>query len=175
MTPLCPLLLDACSVFELHRRGAWDLLVLTRRIIVPSIVARDEAFWTERESKTLIIDLPSLIADHTIDEVEVDLSVMAEVLSQFDNVFRESLHDGEIEALAYLLTIEDAMDFSTADAGAIYAAVMLGLGHRLVSLETVLRLVGLGRSLDSKFCDDYLARNRTIGSRKFITREGFRK
>lgn len=175
MTPPCRLLLDACSIFELHRRGAWDLLVRDRRIVVPSIVARDEAFWTERESKTLIIDLPSMIAAGTIDEIDVDLSIMEKVVAQFDHVFREGLHDGEIEALAHLSVTEDAIDYCTADTGAIHAAVMLAVGDRLVSLESVLRAAGLQRSLGIEFCDEHMRRHREIGAQKLITREGFRK
>jgi hypothetical protein len=175
MTPPCPLLLDACTVFELSRRGAWDLLIRARRIVVPSIVARDEAFWTERDSKILIIDLPALIAAGAIDEVDVDLSGMQKVVGQFDAVFREGLHDGEIEALAYLSAVTTPVEYCTADAAAIHAAVMLGLGEHLVSLESVLRTVGLQRSLGVEFRDEHLRRHREIGAQKLIRREGFRR
>jgi hypothetical protein len=138
-------------------------------------VAHDEAFWTEAESGIVIIDLPAVIAAGRIQEISADLALMEKAVAQFDPVFREGLHDGEIEALAYLSGTEVEMDYCTADGGAIYAAVMLGLGERLVSLESVLRTAGLQRQLAVEFCEEHLRRHREIGSRKRITGEGFRR
>ncbi len=170
------MLLDTTAVLELHRRDAWSALLQRRTIIVPSIVAHEESFYYERESQTIIIDLPSLIARGKMQELEATPSEMRTVASEFDRVFVEGLHPGELEALAILKKDpDDSLTFCTADKVAIYALVLLNLEERLVSLEAVLREVGLGRPLSAEFMDVYLQRHRQIGALKRITGDGLRK
>lgn len=175
-TPPCRLLLDTTAVLELHRRDAWLVLLQRRTIVVPSIVAHEESFYYERASQTIIIDLPSMIGRGEIQELEATPSEMRTAASAFDRVFVEGLHPGELEAIAILKKVaDDSLRFCTADKVAIYALVLLNLEERLVSLEAVLREVGLSRPLSPEFMDAYLQRHREIGVVKRITGDGRRK
>jgi hypothetical protein len=101
---------------------------------------------------------------------------MRTVAAEFDRVFVEGLHPGELEAIAILKKNPDeSLRFCTADKVAIYALVLLNLEERLVSLEAVLREVGLGRALAPEFMDAYLQRHREIGAVKRFTGDGLRK
>jgi hypothetical protein len=175
-TPPCRLLLDTGAVLELHRRDVWSALVQRRTIILPSIVAHEESFYYERSSQTIVIDLASQISEGKIQELGATPSEMGSVASKFDRVFVEGLHPGELEALAILARDPDhSLRFCTADKIAIYALVLINLEERLVSLEAVLREVGLGRPLSPEFMDTYLQRHREIGVVKRITGDGLQK
>ena len=175
-TPPCRLLLDTTAVLELHRRDAWSALIQRRTIVVPSIVAYNESFYYERASQTIIIDLPLLIAGGKIQELEATPSEMRSVAAEFDRVFVEGLHPGELEALAILRKdLDDSLRFCTADKVAIYAIVLLNLEERIVSLEAVLREVGLSRPLSPEFMDAHLLRHRETGAVKRITGDGLRR
>ncbi|UCG43326.1 MAG: hypothetical protein JSU73_01535, partial [candidate division WOR-3 bacterium] len=63
------------------------------------------------------------------------------------------LDQGEIESLAVMLRPGQEVRFCTADKGAIRAAVMLGLVERAVSLEELLKQVGLSRDFSGR--DDW--------------------
>ena len=170
------MLLDTNAVLELHRRDAWSALLPRRPIVVPSIVAHEESFYYERASQTIIIDLPSLIAKGEIQELEATPFEMRTVASEFDRVFVEGLHPGEPEAVAILKkNPDDPLRFCTSDKVAIYALVLLNLEEHLVSLEALLREVGLGRPLSPEFMESYLQRHGEIGAVKRISGDGLRR
>jgi len=91
-TKLKSLLPDAMTVIHLHEIDLWDGLCSRTEIIVPS---------TSTEWR-INIDLPAQIQAGKITEVAASLADIQDFLAQLDSVTRESLHDGEIEALAFL-------------------------------------------------------------------------
>lgn len=143
---------------------------------MPSIVAHEESFYFEQSSQTIVIDLPALIAEGKIQEMEATPSEMALVASRFDRAFVGGLHAGELEALAILgKDADESLKFCTADKLAIYATVLLSLEERLASLQVLLREVGLDRPLSHEFTESYLKHHREIGAEKRIRGEGLRK
>jgi hypothetical protein len=80
-----------------------------------------------------------------------------DVQARFASWFLDLVHPGELESLAVLLSPElSECEFCTADATAIRAAALLGLGERCVCLKELLDGIGLGRDLGKQFRPEFL-------------------
>lgn len=77
---------------------------------------------------------------------EVSLRDIARFQDRFDTVYAGALDPGESEALAYLAQSSEPFSISSGDAIVYRDLGRLGLGDQGLSLEEVLREVGLGRS-----------------------------
>jgi len=174
--PKC-LLLDANIVIEAFKLGAWDQLIERISIAVPSIVVKNEALFYSKKDRGIPepINLPDLIIQGKIVEIEADSSDLLTLDLNFDLVFQEGLDPGEKEALALMWCGKaDEYFLCTADANAIQALAILGLSESGISFERALLSVGLERKLSSWFRDDFFIRNIRIGQKKKIQGEGIR-
>ncbi|HQU34558.1 MAG TPA: hypothetical protein PLB88_09600 [Thermoanaerobaculaceae bacterium] len=138
-------LLDAGPVIGLHELGLWHELLERAQVIVPAIVAYKEVvFWDDGGGVGRPIDLRRDEATGRLHICCADAAAVAAVLDRFDPVMRERIDAGEAEAIALLSSWEgERPEFCTADGAAVRAACLLALADRIVSLEAVLRRVGL--------------------------------
>lgn len=138
-------LLDAGPVIGLHELGLWHELLERAQVIVPAVVADKEVvFWDDGGGVGRPIDLRGDEAAGRLQICCADAATVASVLGHFDSVMRERIDPGEAEAIALLHCWEgDLPEFCTADGAAVRAACLLALADRIVSLEAVLRRVGL--------------------------------
>jgi hypothetical protein len=140
-------LLDAGPVIGLHELGLWGALLDRAEVIVPAIVADREAhFWDDGEGARRAIGLRADEAARRVRIIGADAAAVAQTLSRFDLVMRQRIDAGEAEAITLLCHCEDETpQFCTADRAAVRAACLLGFGDRVISLEAILRRVGLDR------------------------------
>lgn len=173
------LLLDAGAVMVAMQFGVWDPLCAFYEILVPSTVVHEEAqFYRDRASGNRVeIDLVAEMGRTKIREVEATPGELRSLRERFDPSFREGLHEGESEALCYLLANpEDEIGFVTGDGPAWKALAMLDLAHRACCLETALQRCGrtvnqLPRAHTKGFQDAQIE----DGSRRRVTGEGLAK
>lgn len=169
-------LLDADVVIEVHALGIWQTLIEHSKVLLPSIVVHDEALFFRRDIGSIPegINLPILVQAGKVIEVAATIEEIVALRALFDRVFIETLHDGEIEALA-LLKAGKAPEslFCTGDAHAIQALAMAGMPERGISLQTLLRSIGrLGRRLRKQFTEGFFKQNLRVGQVNRITGQG---
>jgi hypothetical protein len=143
-------------VIGLHELGLWHELLRRAQVIVPSIVAEQEAvFWDDRCGDRRPIDLPGDRAAGRLRIGCADGASIATVLRRFDPVMQQRVDAGEAEALALLEFWDgDKPELCTADGGAVRAACLLGFADRIVALEAILRRVGLtAPALAARYCE----------------------
>jgi hypothetical protein len=170
-------LLDAGPIIELHRLGLWEKVVGRTELMIPSIVAGQEAeFWDSGEGIGKPIDLGQSIASGSIKIVEADAKMLAETLDQFDPSLVASVHSGELEALALINTWQDETlpSFCTGDRLATVALCLMGHSNLAVSLEELLKRAGLQGPLRRQFLRRSLACWVKEGRRRYIAGEGLR-
>lgn len=177
-TKLRYVLLDANIIIEAYVLGIWAKLLNRTKIIVPSIVALDEALFYSREKGGIPkpIDLPRLVDRGKIEQVTAAQSEMMAIHTHFDRVFIEGLHEGELEALA--LVKEDRVRgalLCTGDAVAIQALAMIGHSESGISMARMLLSMGLQRNLDKQFTEEFFQACLAQGKENLITGRGLRK
>ncbi len=129
-------------VIEAHNRNCWDSLCNTYELALPATIIEDELFYFGTEHKTGLT--PSLwIQQKKIIRLDADLKDYDQVRQKFSDNFLRSIHRGELEALAILLSDKHKdFCFSTADAAPIKALGALHLSCRGTSLEELLEGAG---------------------------------
>jgi hypothetical protein len=170
------LLLDANAVIAALEAGIWEPLVAAYDVGLPSIVVHTELihYHDSASGRRIAINADEWVGAGTVREIEMTPGDLHGTLSRFREPFVSQLDPGETEAIAYMLTLdeEDETRFVSADSWAIQAAAMLGLGHRMQSLEEVLEQCGQRRRLPSHHGRDFLRQNLAEGGRRMVTREG---
>jgi hypothetical protein len=150
------LLLDANVVIECYRISAWDTLIDSADVSVPSIVAQDEVRFYRRGKVQESIHLPSLIKKGKIKEVSADLNEMLLLRKKLEKVLAmREIHEGELEALAIVSGREEEYSFVSGDKVAIHALAILDCSDKGDSLEGVLKSIGITKKLNHEFTDSY--------------------
>ncbi len=149
------LLLDANVIFRTHELGVWEDLVDRVDVIIPASVAHDEVLFTEQGDTIRALDMSDLEREGKVSIVEASADDLALTISKFDRLMAEGLDDGEREALALIDNgIVEGAYFCTTDGPAIVALAMLGYSELGISLEKLLRDIGLQKSNLKWACTD---------------------
>jgi len=171
-------LLDANIVIEAYKLGVWDSLVKRVDVIVPSIVAHDEALFYSRKEGAIpeAINLPKLISKGKVQVATATQLEMASMHAYFDRAFIQGIDAGELEALTLVKEdkVQDAF-FCTGDAAGIKALAMIGHSESGISMERLLLQLGLKKPLDKQFTDKFFKECLEQGKENLITRIGLRK
>lgn len=172
--PTC-VLLDANIVIKAHQLEIWLALIEKIKVMVPSIVVHDEALFSSRATGDIPknINLLQLTQNGKITKLTATAEELAKLQAMFDPVFGPELHAGEVEALA-LLQEDKAQGayFCTSDRCAIQALAMIGMSGQGISMETLLRSVGLQKPLPGQYREDFFKKNLKQGQQNRITGEG---
>ena len=172
---LC-VLLDANIIIEAHACGAWASLLERVILIVPSTVLAEATHYVERETGMRTeIHLDRTTQQGQIREVSATAEQLATLLDRFDPVFSQRMDPGEAEALALLLAgeLSDCF-FCSSDGPAIRALNLLSMPERGISLEMLLRKVGLERRLARPFDERFFREMQARGAQEFVRGEGLR-
>lgn len=170
-------LLDANVIIEAHARGVWALLMERVTLVVPSTVLAEATHYFEPDTGMRVeIHLEPSVQQGHIREVSASPEQLARLLDHFDPVFVQRMDPGETEALTWLLAeeLEDCL-FCSSDGPAIRALNLLSMPDRGISLETLLRRVGLERRLARPFDERFYQEMRARGAEEFVRGEGLRR
>ena len=139
MPPRPPVLVDTNVIIEAVRTGCWA--AITGQLTIETVEAcRAEALaGSESDIRGYVpvreADLGKMKAVHQVDQVsraELKLAYRA----------ADSLDDGEHDLLAHARGCPEDVRICSPDKAAIRAAVALGLGDQIASLEELIREVG---------------------------------
>lgn len=168
------LLLDAGAVFAALRFDAWDALVTSYEVVVPSTVVRIEAvFYITQPGERIELDLRAEVAQGRIREAEMSAADIGTIKGRFTPEFRERLDEGELEALAYLVSHpEEETRFVSGDGPAIQAVAMLDPDCRVLALAEALERCGWSKPLPHQFGPEFLKRHMSDGSIRRIQGRG---
>ena len=165
--PQC-VLLDAGPVIFLHASGAWLRFCEAYEVVIPEIVAENEAVFHSRDELTGGTSAIRIRDEEKAGRVTVVSATSAEIADAFgmySDDFAAGLHEGEIEAIALLTQHDDlaAHVFCSGDGAAIQAAVMAGLGERCLPLEGLLDSAGLHKDVPRSLSMQFFETHRRAG------------
>jgi len=174
--PRC-VLLDATPILALQATDAWDAFTAAYEVVVPEIVAANEALFHSRDGLTGFSQSIDLAADIESGRISIASATVDDLLrlnELLDGTF--DIHDGEREALALMLCREEYEDiaFCCGDRAAVYVACIIGCGDRCRSLEELLQLVGQSRTLGHSMTEAFMDTHTRQGSEYRITGVGLR-
>jgi hypothetical protein len=165
MPKLRLLILDANVVITLHERGIWAEVIGRCDVHLARTVVREAHFVDDDEGDPLAIDLSTDESNKRITVFDVDVDRVREFERSFDANYAAGLHAGEKESLAHLE--ESAEDYLMCSGDQIVYKILgnLGRGDQGISVEEVLKAIGLSANLGwnstKKFRDRYTAEGQT--------------
>lgn len=175
MSKLNLLILDANEVIHLHEFGIWEKLLAACRILLPRTVVIESDFY-EVEGERRYIELDDDIEAQRVTVFDVPLAEIKAFQEQFDSLYIGGLDPGESEALAYLCASKESLLISSGDAIVYRVLGRLNRSEQGISLEEILKKVGLQRgtlpySCSKAFRDRYTKEGATdalqgVGMRK---------
>lgn len=178
MAKLKLLLFDAGIVIGLHELGVWDKVVKNCEITLTATVAYDEVlYWRDNSGRKKSIEIEGDIKSGRIKCVDVQLSQIEAFRQRFSSNYLDSLDDGEAESLAFMLESTESSEnwcISSSDAIVFKVLGRLALGHQGISLEEVLKQVGLTKKIEWKYCKDFRVHYTTKGEQDSITGMGMK-
>lgn len=142
-------LLDAVVIIYLHELGLWRQVTGAAEVIVPGVVAdREVRYWSKQGQGNgpgrHPIDLRADEASGRITVREADASDLLETQALLPTIVRGGVDLGELEALTLIrLASEPRPAFCTADRLAFHGLCHLGFGELALSVEALLRKLGL--------------------------------
>ena len=149
------LLLDTCVVIELFRLNLWASVLEKCEILLARTGAENEVKYYHGTERDRIIDLSPYTDSGRVAVVDVQPSDLQAFRDQFSLTYLARLDDGEAESLAYLLTSKDLCSICSSDAIVYKVLACLNYEERGLSLESVLKTIGLGRKLADQFTEAF--------------------
>jgi len=162
------LLLDAGPVIGLFELGVhiWELFIEKCNVTITETVESEAIF-----ASNTTIDLNSYRDSGRINIVDVDVSRVKNFLDQLNPAYKDSIHDGEKESLAFLCDSDEEWKICAADGSVFRVMGLLGKRDQSISLEEILGEIGLQQSglhwkYTKKFREKYIGegeKDRTAG------------
>lgn len=159
MSKLKLLILDANVVIHLHEFGIWAHLLAVCDVHLPGTVVGESNFY-EVDGQRHDIDISDDIKEGRVRVFHTELATIKAFRDQFDPIYVGGLDEGETEALAYLFDSNETFLISSGDAIVYRVLGRLNRSDQGLSLEEVLKQVGLQRgslpwSCTKKFREQY--------------------
>jgi len=145
MSRLKLLILDANVVIHLHEFGIWAKLIAVCDVHLPGTVVGEADFY-EAGGERQYIDLSDDIKQGRVQVFDVELAKIKAFRDQFDLRYVDGLDDGETEALAFLCDSKESFLISSGDAIVYRVLGRLNRSDQGISLDEILKQVGLQRS-----------------------------
>jgi hypothetical protein len=174
MPKLKLLILDAGVVIRLHELGIWKQVRDRCDIFLSRIVAEKEVLFQPGDEGEYGEDI-DLLPDINIGKInvfDVAASELKAFRHQFDSLYLGDLDDGEAESLVYLTKQPEKYLISSGDAIVFRVLGNLGRGDQGLSLEEVLKQVGLGRKLDWPYSEAFRTKYTRDGETDMIQGKG---
>jgi hypothetical protein len=134
------LIVDTCTVIELHEIGLWNAVLANFDVTVTETV-QEEARQCTIDGETVLIEL-----GYNVSVVSISASDSAALRARFLPRYIEALHPGETDSLVLLLRTQDHVICSS-DAIVYKVLGCLNEGDRCISLEALLNSAGMGRKM----------------------------
>lgn len=132
------LLVDAVVVIHAHEKNYWERLCNTHRVFLSATVLENELFYFSSDKGKKSLPVQTWLKEGKIIRVEADHSDLDLLVKKLSDDFMAGIHNGELEALALLLSKNHQnLHFSTADRAAVKALGLLNLRTRGISVETI--------------------------------------
>ena len=144
------LLLDAGPIIKLFELNLWDTFIEKCNVTISRIVA-DEAKYASRDFTDVPIDLNTYEEKGAINIIDVELPVVQKFYEKFNQSYQPIIHDGEKETLAFLYNSSDNWLICAADKAVFMVLGFLGRGQCGISLEEILKQVGMLQHLEWQF------------------------
>jgi hypothetical protein len=145
------LVLDANIIILLFQHGLWNEVVERSELILSETVIEEADFFVDSKGVEHRIDLQPDIQAGRVRVVAIMATEVATFRARFDPVYVQKLDDGETESLAYCLREGDPYRLCSSDAIVFKVLSVVDRSEQGVSLEEVLRAIGLARPLSRQF------------------------
>jgi hypothetical protein len=148
------LLLDAGPIIELHRLKLWGRFLECCEVTVARTVAEDEAQFTGEGLDKEHFDFTDDIAQNRIQVVDLDLPVVAAFRKTIPIALAQ-VDPGELVTLAFLVSQDLSWKVCAADNAVFRVLGYLGRGGQGISLEEILKEIGLEQNLKKQFTKNF--------------------
>jgi hypothetical protein len=136
---LTQLLVDAVVVIDAHEKKYWEHLCASYEIFLPSTIIEEELLYFTSDKGRQSFEIAKLISQGKVTRIDAEINHSIELFKKISSDFRSSLHAGELEALAILMSKDfPHLFFTTADRAAIKALGVLSLSRKGLSVEELL-------------------------------------
>lgn len=157
-------ILDANVVIHSHAQKYWDSVTNRYEIYLPATVLNEEAFYFGGPHQEHPILLQKAVEQKSIHMLEASLDDDRHLQSLIIPNFVSRIDPGEREALALLKNPKfKEYYFCTGDALPIRLLSVLGLSDRGVSVEKLLRDIGMTKKLERHFTDAWFQQQLAFG------------
>lgn len=175
MSKLKLLILDANEVIHLHEFGIWSKFISECEVHLPRTVVEESNFY-EKDGERHYIDLGEDVSTGRVAVFDVPLADIKAFRDQFDALYVAGLDPGETEALAHLCKSAQQFVISSGDAIVYKVLGRLNRGEQGISLEEILKKIGLQRgSLPSSCTKSFRDHFTHEGSQDAIQGRGLKK
>ncbi len=138
------ILTDTVVIINAHENGYWESLCNANHIAVPATIIENEAFYFQSDRGKVGMNPSEWVKNGKVTRIEADLEDFQSLQSKLNPDILASLDDGELEAIAILLSKRSKETrFTTADRAAIKALGVLGLSYQGISVEELLKNSGI--------------------------------
>lgn len=169
------LLLDTGPIIKLFELGVWDIFIERCDVTLARTVAEIEAQYACGEKKDIKIDLKAYEQMGKIKIEDVPLKQMSEFINKFPINYKETIHSGEKETLAFFYYSQYNWMICSADAAVYRVLGAMGKAEDGVSLEQILDKIGLSKSnLEWKYTEKFKNHYTKMGSSDFLQGQGFK-
>ncbi len=131
------LLLDTGPIIKLFELGIWDDFIKRCDVTISRTVA-EQAKWASQDLEDIRIGLDTY--EKTID---LERSVVTRFHDKFDPLYKNEIHVGEKETLAFLHNSSEPWIVCSADKAVFRVLGLLGRGEQGISLEELTDKIGL--------------------------------
>jgi hypothetical protein len=149
------LLLDANVVLQLFKLGRWREFIDRCDVWLAATVVQEAEFYTDDTGNSYPINLKLDITDNRVTQFAVAPSELSAFRDSFDPSYLEKLDDGETESLAFLVNSAEQYLICSADRIVYRVLGNLKRSEQGISLEEILKDIGLGVPLPRQFTKAY--------------------
>ncbi|MBN1510102.1 MAG: hypothetical protein JW955_24865 [Sedimentisphaerales bacterium] len=167
------LLLDAGPIIKLFELGIWEAFIARCDVTICRTVAEEAKWFTDPVGGTRYdIDLETYEQQGAVHIEDINASVVGTFFNKFNLMYKAQLDPGENETLALMDTSGEPWRMCSSDAAVFRVLGLLGRADGGVSLEEVLRQIGLERSVDWKYSERFRHKYTRLGQADAIQGQG---
>jgi len=166
------LLLDAGPIIKLFELDLWNQVLERCKITITRTVADEAVFIGNKEQKEYLPLLETYEKSGQLTIVDPDISTVRTFLSQFDESYRDIIHDGEKDSLAFLSINKKEYKICSSDKAVFRVLGLLRLQEQGVSLGKLLADLGMSKKLEWKYTETFRMKYSSEGGTDFIQGRG---
>jgi hypothetical protein len=163
-------LLDAGPIIKLFSMGIWDDFIRCCDATISRIVADNEVLYTEDGTKRIVLN-PYEEQD-LIRVLDIETSTVKTFHDKLDRLRTIDIHPGEEELLAFLCSSSEDWLVCASDGAVFRILGILGRSEQGISLEEILKEIGLYKNLEWQYTKKFRERYTRFGQKDFIQDRG---